>query len=208
MQYVTEEELRRTYNQGRFDSYELPVDARLTPSARQFLIDFHVAFDDGDKPFCIHRSGGSSASHEEPKRVSPYGAFVEDVRVLGARLRLLGYHALGVDNDVAYACDALGAAWLRAGDLGCLLENDEPKGDEPEREPCVPTMSARVHPVFFEMAVLDAEIARAEHFWTNAEADMAECEREALGRWKGAVGVIRNQFAVAACRAEGGVRHG
>lgn len=44
MFYVTENELRGAYNREHFSSYTLPEDAKLTPSARQFLIDFHIDF--------------------------------------------------------------------------------------------------------------------------------------------------------------------
>ena len=47
MFYVTENELRGAYNREHFSSYTLPEDAKLTPSARQFLIDFHIDFNEG-----------------------------------------------------------------------------------------------------------------------------------------------------------------
>ncbi len=47
MFYVTENELRSAYNREHFSSYTLPEDAKLTPSARQFLIDFHIDFNEG-----------------------------------------------------------------------------------------------------------------------------------------------------------------
>lgn len=207
MQYVTEDELRRAYNVERFDTYELPEGSRLTPSARQFLIDFHVAFANDEAPAPGNHTR-AQATTEPNKRESPFGAFTDDVRVLGARLRLLGSHALGVDNALAHALDALGSAWIRSEDLGCLLDDE---ADDAEAEPLeclMPTMGAETHPLYLEVAVVDAELARAERFWASAEADMEASEREALGRWRRAVGVIRERFSQAACRAEGEVRRG
>lgn len=209
MQYVTEDELRRAYNAERFDTYELPAGSRLTPSARQFLIDFHVAFDNEEAPAAGNHT--RAQGKEAPvKRESPFGAFTDDVRVLGARLRLLGSHALGIDNALAHALDALGSAWIRSEDLGCLLDGDADGEAEPaELRAClVPAIGAETHPLYLEVAVIDAELARAERFWASAETDMEAGEREALGRWRQAVGVIRDRFAEAACRAEGEVRRG
>lgn len=49
MHYVTEDELREAYGACPFEKYELPEGARLTPSARQFLIDFRIEFEDDEQ---------------------------------------------------------------------------------------------------------------------------------------------------------------
>lgn len=47
MRYVTESELRDEYAACPFDTYRLAPDTRLTPGARQFLVDFRITFDAG-----------------------------------------------------------------------------------------------------------------------------------------------------------------
>ena len=42
MRYITEQELRETFAQGIPDHYTAPADARLTPSARQYLRDLRL----------------------------------------------------------------------------------------------------------------------------------------------------------------------
>lgn len=51
VKFVTETELRTRYEQMPFDVYLLEPGARLTPGARQFLIDFKVAWNDDTCPF-------------------------------------------------------------------------------------------------------------------------------------------------------------
>ena len=66
MHYVTEDELREAYGACPFEKYELPEGARLTPSARQFLIDFRIEFEDdeqGPRP-----RGDKRGAHGRPHR--------------------------------------------------------------------------------------------------------------------------------------------
>lgn len=42
MRYITEQELRDTFAQGAPEHYETPADARLTPAARQYLMDLRL----------------------------------------------------------------------------------------------------------------------------------------------------------------------
>ena len=42
MKYITEAQLRDLYKESPFESYKCSDDTRLTPNARQFLIDFKI----------------------------------------------------------------------------------------------------------------------------------------------------------------------
>ena len=42
MKFITEADLRATYKANPFTSYTLPAEARLTPGARQYLLDLGV----------------------------------------------------------------------------------------------------------------------------------------------------------------------
>lgn len=45
MKFITEDDLRDLYFKNNFTSYEIKENTRLTPGARQFLIDFKINFD-------------------------------------------------------------------------------------------------------------------------------------------------------------------
>lgn len=49
MKFITEDDLRDLYFKNPFTSYEIKDDTRLTPGARQFLIDFKIDFDKSNK---------------------------------------------------------------------------------------------------------------------------------------------------------------
>ena len=122
MFYVTENELRSAYNREHFSSYTLPEDAKLTPSARQFLIDFHIDFNEGYGA----ASGTAGTAAADPalaaaRAADALASFYDDIAVLGARLRMLGRNALGIENDIAHACDTLGTLWQNHTGLGGLL---------------------------------------------------------------------------------------
>lgn len=48
MKFITEQDVRATFIQTPFKVYHLPVDTRLTPEARQFLIDRKISITDGN----------------------------------------------------------------------------------------------------------------------------------------------------------------
>lgn len=48
MKFITEQDVRATFIQTPFKVYQLPVDTRLTPEARQFLIDRKISITDGN----------------------------------------------------------------------------------------------------------------------------------------------------------------
>ena len=183
MFYVTENELRGAYNREHFSSYTLPEDAKLTPSARQFLIDFHIDFNEGYGAACgnadtsAHDSAAAAARAEDA-----LASFYDDIAVLGARLRMLGRNALGIENDIAHVCDTLGTLWQNHTDLGGLLSECEAAG-EALAVPVLPPLSAAVHPLYYEMALLEAELARTQRFWAQAAGEMTAEGHASVDAW-------------------------
>lgn len=208
MFYVTENELRSAYNRDHFSSYTLPEDAKLTPSARQFLIDFHIDFNEGYGS----ASGTASAATVDPalaaaRAEDALASFYDDIAVLGARLRMLGRNALGIENDIAHVCDTLGTLWQNHTDLGGLLSECEAAGEAPVA-PVLPPLSAAVHPLYYEMALLEAELARTQRFWAQAASEMTAEGHASVDAW--AQSVVRCRACLAACleKVAGEVRHG
>lgn len=208
MFYVTENELRGAYNREHFSSYTLPEDAKLTPSARQFLIDFHIDFNEGYGAACgnadtsAHDSAAAAARAEDA-----LASFYDDIAVLGARLRMLGRNALGIENDIAHVCDTLGTLWQNHTDLGGLLSDCEAAG-EALAVPVLPPLSAAVHPLYYEMALLEAELARTQRFWAQAAGEMTAEGHASVDAW--AQSVTRCRACLATCleKVAGEARHG
>lgn len=208
MFYVTENELRGAYNREHFSSYTLPEDAKLTPSARQFLIDFHIDFNEGYGPAC----GNADTSAHDPAAAAAraedaLASFYDDIAVLGARLRMLGRNALGIENDIAHVCDTLGTLWQNHTDLGGLLSECEAAG-EALAVPVLPPLSAAVHPLYYEMALLEAELARTQRFWAQAAGEMTAEGHASVDAW--AQSVTRCRACLATCleKVAGEARHG
>lgn len=208
MFYVTENELRSAYNREHFSSYTLPEDAKLTPSARQFLIDFHIDFNEGYGAACgnadtsVHDPAAAAARAEDA-----LASFYDDIAVLGARLRMLGRNALGIENDIAHVCDTLGTLWQNHTDLGGLLSECEAAG-EALAAPVLPPLSAAVHPLYYEMALLEAELARTQRFWAQAAGEMTAEGHASVDAW--AQSVTRCRACLATCleKVAGEARHG
>lgn len=208
MFYVTENELRGAYNREHFSSYTLPEDAKLTPSARQFLIDFHIDFNEGYGTACgnadtsVHDPAAAAARAEDA-----LASFYDDIAVLGARLRMLGRNALGIENDIAHVCDTLGTLWQNHTDLGGLLSECEAAG-EALAVPVLPPLSAAVHPLYYEMALLEAELARTQRFWAQAAGEMTAEGHASVDAW--AQSVTRCRACLATCleKVAGEARHG
>ena len=208
MFYVTENELRGAYNREHFSSYTLPEDAKLTPSARQFLIDFHIDFNEGYGAAC----GNADASAHDPAAAAAraedaLASFYDDIAVLGARLRILGRNALGIENDIAHVCDTLGTLWQNHTDLGGLLSECEAAG-EALAAPVLPPLSAAVHPLYYEMALLEAELARTQRFWAQAAGEMTAEGHASVDAW--AKSATRCSACLATCleKVAGEAHHG
>lgn len=208
MFYVTENELRGAYNREHFSSYMLPEDAKLTPSARQFLIDFHIDFNEGYGAAC----GNADASAHDPAAAAAraedaLASFYDDIAVLGARLRMLGRNALGIENDIAHVCDTLGTLWQNHTDLGGLLSECEAAG-EALAVPVLPPLSAAVHPLYYEMALLEVELARKQRFWAQSAGEMTAEGHASVDAW--AQSVTRCRACLATCleKVAGEAHHG
>ncbi|RGS89762.1 hypothetical protein [Collinsella sp. AF20-14LB] len=208
MFYVTENELRGAYNREHFSTYTLPEDAKLTPSARQFLIDFYIDFSEGYGA----ASGAAGTTAPDPalaaaRAEDTLASFYDDIAVLGARLRMLGRNALGIENDIAHVCDTLGTLWQAHTDLGGLLSECETASEVPAA-PVLPPLSAAVHPLYYEMALLDAELARTQRFWAQAASEMTAEGHASVDAW--AQSVVRCRACLATCleKVAGEVRHG
>lgn len=208
MFYVTENELRGAYNQEHFSSYTLPEDAKLTPSARQFLIDFHIEFNEG---YGAARGNADTSAHDPAAAAAraedALASFYDDIAVLGARLRMLGRNALGIENDIAHVCDTLGTLWQNHTDLGGLLSECEAAG-EGLAVPVLPPLSAAVHPLYYEMALLDVELARTQRFWAQAAGEMTAEGHASVDAW--AQSVTRCRACLATCleKIAGEAHHG
>lgn len=196
MRYVTESELRDEYAACPFETYRLAPDTRLTPGARQFLVDFRIAFDAGTP----RPQAGQRASEPTDQRLRD--SFLDDVRVLGAKLCLLARRASGICRGLSRACYAAGAAWRQGEPGGVVLDAE---GEEP---PDAAAPSSDLHPIYFEAALIDAELVRTMHFWTSAKADMAEGPRAVMETWAAEALRIRCEIARAIAEAEKEVDHG
>lgn len=208
MFYVTENELRSAYNREHFSSYTLPEDAKLTPSARQFLIDFHIDFNEGYGAAC----GNADTSAHDPAAAAAraedaLASFYDDIAVLGARLRMLGRNALGIENEIAHVCDTLGTLWQNHTDLGGLLSERE-AADEALAVPVLPPLSAAVHPLYYEMALLEAELARTQRFWAQAAGEMTAEGHVSVDAWAQSVTRCRACLAMCLEKVAGEARHG
>ena len=187
MHYVTEDELREAYGARPFEKYELPEGARLTPSARQFLIDFRIEFEDdeqGPRPRGDKR-GAHGRPHREP--AADLGALVFDANLLGARLRLLARRALGVDNTVAHRTERVGRKWQEARHASDLVADDghADQGGPPPGPAPIPTFDAGIHPIFFEMACVHAQIGRGARSWARAKEGLGPGEARIAAAWVG-----------------------
>ena len=207
MHYVTEDELREAYGTCPFEKYELPKGARLTPSARQFLIDFGVSFEASDAERS-ERAGAGTPSHawrgsHETAPCDGLSDLVWDVRLLGSELRLLARRSQGIDNAFARQADALGHAWQdvrEAGDLA--LADASAQSPSPPGPPPAPPLAAGVHPVFFEMASVHAQIGRYARSWARAKESLGPEEARVASAWVGEATTVCELLEEAISNAE------
>lgn len=168
MHYVTEEELRRAWGEGPFERYTLKPGDRLTPSARQFLVDFRVGLDGFD--------AGAAPGHGEaagPAGTGPDGADGSpSVAVAGARCRLAARRALGVDNACSRVLDEVGSAWMGGAAVSV------PPCDGAVMAPL--PLDGAVNPLFFELDLLRLQLEAAAPRWERAGLGRRAQEARAL----------------------------
>ncbi|WP_311491525.1 hypothetical protein [uncultured Anaerococcus sp.] len=90
MKYITEAQLRDLYKKSPFTSYKCSDDSRLTPNARQFLIDFKIEILDLDlieKTRKIYKEKKAPIKTFKPKPDPTYRIGIL-LRKLSCRLRL------------------------------------------------------------------------------------------------------------------------
>lgn len=182
MHYVTEDELREAFAAAPFGRYELPEGSRLTPGARQFLIDFRIAFGPEASPRGEAGSVGAPRGTEDGCEL---GALVHDANLLGAGLRLLARRSLGVDNSVAREAESLGRRWQVAGSPQDLVLGGEGDATAPELPPQAPAppFDAGVHPVYFEMSCAHAQLGRFARTWGRAQEGAGPQEARVIAAW-------------------------
>lgn len=202
MHYVTEDQLREAYAKKPFQSYEVPSDARLTPSARQFLIDFRIDFDSGDEVGHIAALGHAETKNEKAHKQA-INQLVEDARLLGAKLRLLARRSLGIDNHIARAADDLGSRWQGANSVNDFAGDGSNKYAEPHspKPAPMPPMDVMVHPIYFEMAELHAEIGACARRWLAVRKDVEPSQKPALDAWLTEASGMCDEFEAAINKA-------
>ena len=117
MRYVTESELRDEYAACPFDTYRLAPDTRLTPGARQFLVDFRITFDAGMAPPRAE-TGGPAAARPAAVRLLPRRRPRARRKALLARASKQR-HQPGVVSRLLRRGSGLEAGGPRRGRLGC-----------------------------------------------------------------------------------------
>lgn len=70
MRFITEDELRLQYKEAPFDRYQCPADAKITPGARQFLIDHRIQFDTQLKSATAHGQAPAAKPNEVVYRLA------------------------------------------------------------------------------------------------------------------------------------------
>ena len=104
-------------------------------------------------------------------------------------------------------CDTLGTLWQNHTDLGGLLSEAE-ADSEASTAFVLPPLSAAVHPLYYEMALLDAELARTQRFWAQAASEMGPEGHAGVDAWAQSVAHCRACLAACLEKVAGEVRHG
>ncbi|MDD6311223.1 MAG: cobalamin adenosyltransferase [Firmicutes bacterium] len=100
MKFITEEDLRDLYKTQPFTDYDLQEGERLTPGARQFLLDRSIDLYDRNDPFANITSNAGNESKVKPakplceKKKAMYGA---KFRVLETKFLLTAKELLTID---------------------------------------------------------------------------------------------------------------
>lgn len=195
MRYVTETELREAYAKGMLDSFELDGTVRLTPGARQFLIDFHI-------PMIDLSQKAKSGAKAEPRAVSSSistGELQAEASVMGAKMRLCAKHAEGICNGLAKVLEDAGLRLLRF-DFDQLAEDVDPVLAPVTFVP----VAQAVHALYFELSLLDAELFQSQTFvLSEAKADDAYAKRYVV-----ALASVRASIAAALTKCVEEVSHG
>ncbi|WP_303861912.1 hypothetical protein [Alkalibaculum bacchi] len=185
MHYITEGELRDRYAHQPYSTYELPPDAKLTPSAKQFLNDFRITFNTNTESKSSNIIDNQAELSVAKSQYIDVDALLVDTHLLGSELRLFSRNALSIDNVLAYSCDELGKRWVGARVVSDFAADGSNKVIDPalpENTP-LPLLDARIHPIYFEASVLYMKIAKYIGVWKNAKTHVASSDLEAVSAW-------------------------
>ncbi|MDR1773150.1 MAG: hypothetical protein LBS02_21320 [Hungatella sp.] len=97
MKFITEDDLRILFKKEPFTSYDLPAGTRLTPGARQFLVDKKIPI--SDDPFMVKRKNEKPAEKKEeaPKKEICQDHFLLKKKTLQAQFLQAGLELLNRD---------------------------------------------------------------------------------------------------------------
>ena len=84
MKFITEEDLRDLYKKQPFTDYDLKPGERLTPGARQFLVDRGVNMYDNDDPFIrgVSKSAEAKAAWTEGRKQKKFCSRMKSLQAL------------------------------------------------------------------------------------------------------------------------------
>lgn len=149
MRFVTEDELRQAHAQSHLECVELDSTTRLTPGARQFLIDFHIPIIDKSQ---TQKSSKASFVAARSKATPTDDDFYALSSVAGAALRLSAKHADGICNAMARELESYGLKWLRADFAKTETEMPRPL------PVAYPPLTDGMHEFYLELSLLDARL--------------------------------------------------
>lgn len=97
MKYITEAQLRDLYKESPFKTYKCSDDTRLTPNARQFLIDFKIEILDFED-----RANKKLLGSEKNLNNKPDKKALDDFTRIGLTLRKLAVKLKGLEPLISY----------------------------------------------------------------------------------------------------------
>ncbi|WP_312426113.1 hypothetical protein [Lacrimispora sp.] len=97
MKFITEDDLRILFRKEPFTSYDLPAEARLTPGARQFLVDKKIPI--SDDPMAVKRKNEklTEKKEEAPDKKTCRDRFLLKKKTLQAQFLEVGLELLSRD---------------------------------------------------------------------------------------------------------------
>lgn len=115
MKYITEEDLRDLYRKAPFTKYDLEPGVRLTPGARQFLIDKGMNTFDNEYP--------QKQKNEDAGQIAETGKIQEDCfhKKLILRMKSIEASFLETERELIHKDICLAQSVIRLGkQLGCI----------------------------------------------------------------------------------------
>lgn len=110
MRFITELELRERFKHEKFQSLRLAPHERLTPGARQFLIDFHIDFSKVEEDEQPVSSSMSTAVQSYPQSLAEFHVrqeLYDELYLLAAKLLVHASYQHGLDSFLAAKLQSL-----------------------------------------------------------------------------------------------------